>query len=452
MPIHMRGHRGAAIVLGASLSLGCEAVTLDVEIGILYPDDTSPLASTNNVTVTLSPNGFTETFAANGTDFALDVELEPDDEERTLAIYLARDESLLGYGETPPFSYETAAGAGIEVFIGFPGSVATLPASFDLPDGSTVAAAAGDLGVVALGSDGSTLFLDAYTLTFKGATSLDRAAPAADDGLFFGDSQRGATRIGVSNGVNAARFSVASNEWTDLDFSDFADTAQVDRTGAATLGVAGADDVYVFGGGEALDVLRIDVTTAQVEVMPWQLDTPRPHAVAAWLGPAEDRLAIVIGGAASEDDPIAWSPTLGVGSSLTAAWTDLRCVAVPDADAPASILCAGGSRDDAPTADAIRITAIDGAVLVEELPQTFPEPPGDVRWFQDGQAVYAQGAGRLFRIDRQTQLVSEPPSSSPRIAGGTLASLPSGRVALVGGTDATGAPVDAWQVFSPEIE
>lgn len=446
-----RLRRSAALALVGLVGLsGCEAITLDVAVGVLYPDDTSALASTNNVTVTLSPDGFTETFAANGTDFALDVELEPDEDERTLAVFLARDESLLGYGESPPFSFDNAAGAGLQVFVGFPGSLATLPVSFALPDGSTVAAPAEGLGVVALGSDGSTLFLDAYTLTFKGATALDRTAPAPDDGLFFGDSQRGATRVAVASGLSASRFSVTANSWTDLDFEGVPQ-AEVARSGAAVLGVRGGDEVYVFGGGDALDVLRVDVTTAELEVMPWMLDMPRAGAVASWLGTADERVAVVVGGTASDQDPIAWSPTLGIGSDLALGWSGLRCVSVSDADPP-SVLCAGGLRDDTPTTDALRLTLVDGQLVAEELPALLPAAPGDVRWFQDRRAVYAQGGGRLFRIELPTLAVTEPPAAAPRVAGGNTAPLPSGAVVLVGGTDATGAPIDAWQVFSPEIE
>src|SRR5690606_7307060 len=58
-----------AAVFGASS--GCKPITTSVAVGVLLPDDRTDLERTNNVSLTLEPDGFVDTVATDGLDFAL---------------------------------------------------------------------------------------------------------------------------------------------------------------------------------------------------------------------------------------------------------------------------------------------------------------------------------------------------------------------------------------------
>jgi hypothetical protein len=442
------------------LAAGCSPTALDVEIGILFPDGDDRLAATDNVSITLQPDGFVDTFAAEGTDFGLEVELTPDDTERELAVFLAQGETLLAYGRTPPFRYRAAAGAGLQVLVAYPQSLSTLPFAFDLPDANTVAAPAPGYGMVAVGSDGSTVFLDGYTFDLEPAARLE-AIPAADDGAFVGDSAGGAVRLSWAAGLAAQRFDVLQNAWTQLVFEG--PDAAVPRPRAAFIEL-GTDRLLVLGGGDRVDTL--EVRYASVEATPsaaagpaWiQLDASRQGATAIALDFGEGPLPLVVGG----DDPslprvlAAWS-FASVQEAARAgpieAWTDLRCVPLDPTGTPLQrVLCAGGIRSDAPTADALLVTVqADGVPEVVELAGLLPAAMADVLWQADDAAVYAQGDGRWIRLARSDLAVSEPPAAPARARGGMSVPFDTGITLVVGGTDIAGAPTNRWQAFAPAL-
>jgi hypothetical protein len=449
---------GALALLG--FGAGCSPIALDVEIGLLLPEGDDRLAATDNVSVTLEPDGFVDTFAAEGTDFALEVELEPDDTERELAVYMAQGEALIAYGRTPPFRYRTAAGAGLQVFVAYPQSLSTLPLAFALPDANTVAAPAPGYGMIAVASDGTAAFLDGYTFDLEPASQLP-TVPAADDGTFVGEAAGGAVRLSWNEGLAAWRFDVLGNAWTELAFTG--SDAAVPRPHAPFIGLPG-DRLLVLGGGDRVDALEVsyasvDATPSAVPGPTWiGLDAPRQHATAIALDFGDGPVPLVVGG----DDPslprvlAAWSfPSVGDAALAgpAEAWTGLRCVQLDPAGTPVQrVLCAGGLRSDAATADALLVNvAADGVPDLVELPALLPAAMDDVLWQADDAAVYAQGSGRWVRVARSDLAVSEPPAAPARAHGGMSVPLDTGVTLVIGGTDTAGAPTNRWQAFAPAL-
>lgn len=446
--------------IAACLLLGCSAPTTTVEIGILRPEGDSRLEATDNVTITFQPDGFVDAFATDGLEFALEAELDPDATPRELAVYLAQGETLLAYGRTPPFVLRTAAGIGVQVFVAYPQALSTLPFTFDFPDPNTLAAPALGYGTVALGSDGTTAFLDPYTYDLELAERLE-AVPAPDDGVFVGDAAGGAVRIAWASGVIGHRFDVLQDAWTELTFSG-ADAAEP-RPGAIAIPF-GTDRLLLLGGGDRLDTLDVaytwvDATPSAVLGPPsFQLDAPRVGATAIAIDFGSGIVPLVVGG----DDPslprvlAAWSfAMLGddARAGPTEAWTGLRCTTLDAAGTPMQrVLCAGGMRADAPTADGLLVTVTaEGRPEVVELAALLPAPMADVLWQADDAAVYAQGDGRWVRIARADLAVSEPPAAVQRARGGCSVPLETGFTLVVGGTDIAGAPTNRWQVFAPAL-
>jgi hypothetical protein len=434
--------------------LGCSPTPINVEIGLLFPEDDQRLAATDNVSVTLTPDGFSDTFATDGPDFSLEVELEPDDTERELAVFMARGESLIAYGRTPPFAFRVASGVGVQVLLAYPESLATLPLSFDLPDASTLAAPAVGRGMVALGGDGTTAFLDRFTFDLEFAAALDDP-PAGDDGTMVGDSAGNVVRVAWNERLSAHRFDVALDQWRLLG------TGEGTRAGAVSMRL-GDDALLLLGGEGRTDALQVSWSAeedgeATFEAGPaWALlDAPRPGARALALPFPDGPRPLLVGG----DDPAlprvlpAWGGAAAVGPAE--AWTGLQCVQLDTAGADATahlVLCAGGIRADEPTADALFVSVdAAGAAEVTELPTLLPAPMADVLWLADDAAVYAQGDGRWVRIDRSDLVVTEPPAASARARGGCTVPLDTGITLIVGGIDQAGAPTSTWQVFAPAL-
>jgi hypothetical protein len=444
-----------AVALSLALVPGCEDIVTEVSVSYLLPEDDTPLQPTNNVSLTLSPDGFSETFSVDGPDFSVEVELEPDDAARSLSVFMARNENLLGYGITPPFSYTAASGVALRVFISYPGTLTTFPAQFDVPDDSTLAAPARGRGLIALGGDGSTLYIDAYTHDLLAAEPLepDEGLPDPADGTLVGNASGNVDRLLWNEGLSGYRFSVLANRWDALELAGGG--AAGPRPGAIGLAANDGTEYVLLGGGDRLDVVRIDLNdpAQQVELHPrWALDRARPGATASWLRLGDRAPEPIIFGA-SDDAPVVYFPARGRAFGPAGPWTQGRCVQVdaPTAD-PIRILCAGGQRADAPTADAVLI-----AVGTIEAPRTeervafLPAAMADPLWLEDERAVYAQGGGRFVRVGRGVLAIEEPAASVFRAAGGQTVPFDTTVTFLVGGVDSNGQPVTQWQVFTPDL-
>lgn len=446
---------GALVVLGA-----CQPITTEVELRVVLPDDASDLDATNNVTLVLHPDGFTQTLATVGLDFALDAELEPDDAVRQLSVFLARNETLLAWGRTPGFTYQ-AASRGAAVFVARPGRLSTFPLGFALDDPDVLAAHAIGRGLVALGSDGSTTFVDALTLQVSRAASLvlDAKLPAASDGILVGDALGGVQRLTWNGGIRSYRFDPGEDTWIERSLGGAG--AAGAREGAAHLVDAAGELVLLYGGGVHTDVVAVSLLpsgggTAVERVDGQALDAPRRGATAMPL--VRDDLGLDSAVLFGSDDPalgVLYLVDHGQALGPEIDWLGGRCVQLDrgGTEDTLRVLCAGGVREGSPTADGLLLVvpgeSSSDPPSTQLLPDLLGDPMSDPWWLPDADAVYAQGDGRLLRVDPADLTLSEVDGGVARSRGGTTVRLPTGAIYLLGGVDADEAPVSSWQVFMP---
>lgn len=445
------------------LVAGCNPVTTDVDIRVLFPEDEAPLTSVDNVSVSVAPRGLTETVPAAGTEFELQLEFEPDDQPRILSMFLASGETLVAWGRTPPFTFSGAQSARISVFTPLVERFSNFPRAFADPDPDTLAAATGDFGFVALASDGSAVFLDGYTLEIVAAQSLEPEGEgfAPDDGAFVSDALGGVMRVGWDEGLLAYRFSAQTNRWTRIPYG------AADLVGSRPGAAHGVDPegtlLWLFGGAQRRDVVEVPLVPrtddeaddgrdggdleGELDVRQLQgvtLDGPRPGATAVLFEPGDPRTSVVIGG---EDPALPWVYAVEDGSvhGDVGAWTAPACIRLGSR----RILCVGGQRSGEPTSAGLLVTRNESDIGVEVLPDLFPVPVSDPIWLDGPSAVYAQGEGRWIRVDRETLEVTEGEDEVLRARGGVSVAFGTGASYLVGGVDLDDTPVDRWQVFVP---
>lgn len=447
---------GLSGLLGVAAS-GCQPVIQEVDVDVVVPEDADELEAANNVSMVLEPDGAPYTAEADGLDFELSVQLDPDDEIRTLALYLARDESLLAWGRTAAFSFGAAA-AGIAVFLGEPGALSTFPLVLDLPDDAVLAAAAPGRGVVMLSSTGATSYMDGFTLDTAEADPLTDPPPV-DDGVLVGDAAGGVMRVAWASGLRAHRFDPGEDAWIDVEHTGAASVG--DRPGAAWAVDGDAKVLSLFGGGTQLDVVAIDLVVRDDDTLlagvvdGLQLDAPRAGASALWSTreDGDDAEDVVLFGSDDATRSAIFLVRAATALGPVGAWQDGRCVQLDRGTdgAAVRVLCGGGVRDAMPTGDALVVTlASDGGATIEERPALLDPPMPSPRWLVDDVAVYAQGEGVLLPLDRES-LAPGDPRAALRARGGQLVALEGGATLVVGGSDGSGAPTTRIQVFTPDL-
>lgn len=447
--------------LAALWLAACEPNTTELAVKILLPEDSNDLEATDNVSLVLAPDGFVETFATDGLDFSIEIELDPDDVPRDLSVYLARGENLLAWGRTPPF-FLVGGGDPFAVFVGRPGTLSTYPRIVDTPDPETLAAAAPGRGMVVLDADGATYFLDEYTFALHTAEPLS-PPPDPEDGALVSDAFGGVVRVTWNDPPEAWRFDPGLDEWLDLALVD---DGVGGREGAAHLVDATLEHLLLFGGGDATNVVSVDLVPGEDGVLAATviegpvLDTPRQGATAMWSTRTEtdEGETVVLFGSDAPSLPAIYLINQQLTLGPEGPWRGGRCVQVdaePSASDPVRVLCAGGIRNDAPSADGLLLSlppaGSNDPPTAEELSDLLLAPMADPIWLVDEEAVYAQGAGRLLRTDRVDLAVTEPTAAVQRATGGQAITLSTDATIVLGGMDADGAPVDRWQIFMPDV-
>jgi uncharacterized protein (TIGR00251 family) len=443
------------LLLGAVASSSACENARELPITVILPADTSELERADNASVVMRPSGDTFTFAVDGLDFSLELEGEPSSEVQQLE--LADGDELLAWGSTAPFA-TAGPDIGLALFLGRPGLLTSWPEVLDSPDPDLLASEALARGMLIVQSDGDTYLLNHYTLELEAGATLPAADELApDDGGLFTASDGAVIRLAYEQQpATAWRYDPAADSWTELEVDGADSIGQ--RAGAATLIDPDHTRVYVLGGGQATDAIAIDLladegTLAAAPVQDLELDSPRVGATAIWIPSADNPTAdaLIIGG--EQAGPLALQTGTGALLGPEVAWRDLACAIETQTSNAVTVLCVGGSLDQQPTADAARFTISPEAPTEFVLSESFlPAALADPKLFADSVALYAQGEGRWFRIDRETLIVDEPDSATPRARGGHLVKLANGGTFVVGGVDQDGVALDRWQVFTPAVE
>ena len=457
----------ALVALLLTLPAAC-ADPVEVALKVILPEDAADLDRADNAALALDPDGLIINYGVDGTDFALSLELERDDVQRTLTLYLARGADLLAWGRSAPFVL-ARGDEPLALFLGRPGALSTFPGAIAAPEPDLLAAEAPGRGALFLAPDGGTYLFSERTLTVAAGAALDLDdLPAPSDGALIGAASGHVLRLSFAG--DAPRgwgFDPGADAWTPLTFTGALDLGP--RPGAAALVDAPRASLLLFGGGDRADIVEIALVPGDdgdhsITRLDLPLDAPRPGARATWIlrtGTDAGEGALLFG----SDDPALPAALFLPADGAVAAplgppgpWQDAACAPVdldPGEADPLRVICLGGVRGESATADALLLTfpppglasAIEAAVLPEWLPQAMPDP----RLFADNHALYAQSGDLWLRIDRGdlTRVAAQGPARRAR--GGHSVSLGTGVRVLLGGIDADGDPVDRWQVFTPAL-
>jgi len=371
-------------------------------------------------------------------------------------MYLARGSELRAWGRSAPFS-TAGPDSGLRLFVGRSGGLSTFPGRFDAPADDLRVAWAPGRGLLGLGSDGRLWLLNAFTLAVESGQRLDEA-PDLSDGLFVGAPDGSALRVTWSQAWGAWRYDPSADAWEALELADPGPL----RPGAAALVDRQANRLVIFGGGDRLDALGVALVpgeggaldTAIVEGL--DLDAPRPGARALWIADAEGRLsgALLVGG--DPDGNLVWLSATNAALGGADDWHGAACTQWRSSRAQ-QVVCLGGLRDGAPTADAFVLDPATSPPTLTMFPDTLPIAIAEPIAFADDpeatSAIYAQGAGRLFRValDELSQLEVDDVGPALRDVGGDFARLPTDATVLAGGRDTDGRAIDRLQFFTPPL-
>lgn len=427
---------------------------LPFAVKVILPEESAELRAADNLTLQLGPDGAYVTHEVRGTDFSIDLELEPDDVVRDLSLYLADGKDLLAWGRTAPFIL-SAPPTDLAVLLARPGVLSTYPGAVPEPDADLLAARGPGLGLFLLSTTGDVALLNesSYQVEVGARLDPDEGLPAATDGVFVPDVAGSLWRVAAADaGLVAYHYDPAFDTWSPVEL--------VGDTGGPRPGAAWAPDparerLLVAGGGAevsvvALALARDDSGRAEATTL-FSLDAPRPGATLVRI-PREDGEQLLLVGS-DGDLPAVYLPDAARAVGPAGPWTGLQCTILDDSTALVRVLCLGGLRAGQPTADALLINSPSKTAdaSVEEKPLFLPVALADPRLFADDLAVYAQGPAQWLRIAREGLEVTQQDSPATRQTGGHSITLGTGVTFLVGGRDADDRPVGNWWIFAPAL-
>ena len=453
----LRSKLGVASFAALSCLAGCNEAR-ELPITVLMPEETSDLERADNASLVLRPSGEVHTFTVDGLDFELELEGEPNTQVQQLELYLAEGDELLAWGSTVDFA-TAGPDIGMALFLGRPGLLSTWPERLEAPDPNLLAAEALGRGMLLVQADGDTFLLNHYTFLLEpGARLPDTTDFEPGDGALGSAADGAVVRMAWELGEpHAWRYDPSADSWAELPIVEPAGLAP--RPGAAPLLDPDRTRVYLLGGGGATDAIAIDLIPSPDSgevgwgpVDEFELDVPRDGATAMWL-PSEDNPTadVLLAGGGDAAIPVFVRASTGVSVGPEALWLELACAIQRDEADARSILCLGGSRDGASTADALVLSLSEGGEAVELHESFLPVALDDPMIVSDETALYAQGNERWFRIDRATGELDEPDSAPLRARGGHWVRLANDATFLVGGVAEDGTPLDHWQVFMPAV-
>lgn len=449
----------ARLGLGLALaSLAACTTEIPFPVHVILPEESAELDKADNLALVVAPNGFTASYKVKGIDFSVEVEVEPDSQPRTLALYLADGTALLGWGRSAPFVLISPP-SDLAVLVGRPGALSTYPGTAAEPDTELMAARAPGLGLAFLSGSGDIALLNEFNFQVESGARLDpdEGLPAATDGVLVPDPEGDVWRIAWATDLRAYVWNPGLDVWTTSEIVGDPAGSTPTNLGPAAAAASGTRDRLWIAGGDAdpalfaLSLVLDDDDRATVTRLA-ALDGPRHGAAVVPVTRGDDESPLVVGGDA--DLPAVYVPAAGLALGPAGPWTGLQCQQLDPADAASvRVVCLGGLRGGQPTTDALLLNcpANTAETTVEERPNFLTTAVADPRLFADDLAVYAQGSATWQRIDRGDLTVTATPSPATREAGGHSITIGTGVTFLVGGKDASDRPVDRWWIFAPAL-
>lgn len=442
--------------LGLALLLLLAACTseLPFPVKVLLPEESAELRRADNLSLQLGPDGGYVSYEVRGTDFSVDLELEPDAVVRTLSLYLADGTELLAWGRSAPFVLSSPP-AELAVLLARPGLLSTYPGAVPEPDADLLAAHGPGLGLFLLSSAGDIALLSESTYDVQLGARLDpdEGLPDPKDGVLVPDTAGALWRVAAADGLRAYHFDPAFDVWSPVELSGH----PVGPRPGAAWAADGRERLLLAGGGAEADIValalaRDDSGVAEVTKL-FSLDAPRPGATLVVLDRGDAEQLLVVGSDAA--DAAVYLPDGGRATGPAGPWTRLQCAALDPAgdDGTVRVLCLGGLRGDQPSADALVINCPPATenVTVDEHTNFLPVALADPRLFADDLAVYAQGPATWLRIGRDDLEVTQQDGPATRETGGHSLTMGTGVTFLVGGRDAEDRPVSNWWIFAPTL-
>lgn len=443
--------------LGLALLLLLSACTseLPFPVKVILPEETADLRRADNLALQLGPNGSYSTYEVRGTDFAVELELEPDAVVRTLSMYLADGTELLAWGRTAPFVLQSPP-TDLAILLARPGLLSTWPGAVPEPDADLLAARGPGLGLFLLSSAGDIALLNESTYAVELGARLDPddGLPAATDGVLVPDGAGALWRVSAADGLRAHHYDPAYDVWSPVALVGH---PVGPRPGAAWAPDAARERLLLAGGGAEPDIValalaRDDDGRAEATKL-FSLDAPRPGAALFALHRGDVDQLLLVGG--DTDLATVFLPDGARALGPAGPWTRPQCAALDavEADNVVRVLCLGGLRAGQPTPDALVINCPPKAedVTVDDYPGFAPLALADPRLFADDLAVYAQAPTEWLRIARDDLTVTQQQGPATRETGGHSITVGTGVTFLVGGRDADDRPVTNWWVFAPTL-
>ena len=427
-----------------------------VTVTLVTAPNSTVLDSVETLELTLTDPLTTQTATRTDGSFTIDINIDAAQSDGSL-IVLGLDDTnaLVATGASPPFPTDSITAA-IAIYMAAPNSVGASPVALD-PACDQLAVAPLTYGVLfAGGRDGSGSASDAVALydAYNHTSSAGVALPAPSAAMAAG--VEGGEYVYFFGGTDSAGSATATDWGFDTTvspnggFNDFGVQTGYERAGQSLLAMD--EDLLVLTGKPAATISSTSgALTPRTDV------TSLPATALEATGSDDQAAAIFVdaSGVTRYRDAADKFDTLGSAADA-AARDGAALAALPNGQI--GVFCGGtGSGSAAVLAPAG--AAID---LVSEAVTAVPNVPSDGRIAgcavaaTDRFLVIAGGTlgsgGVATTAEIYDATTFAPVATAPLVVprtGATAIALPTGQVLIVGGDDATGAPIATIELFTP---
>lgn len=422
---------------------GCTASVGTINVSLITAPGSSVMTNVQTLRFLIT-DPHQEQIAQRGSDgkFQIDVQFDATDTQGAIIVDgMDGNDTVIASGATPPFPLN-GTNANVVVYMAAPNSIAAAPTSLT-PARSAVGTAALSYGAAFAGgllADDTASDATAIYNAFDHSLTAGVALPAARSGLAVGLGSLGKFiyAFGGSDSSGAptdtlSRFDITvSPAGAITELGSFSGLA---RTGRQAISI-GDEDLLVTGSPAATINGNALTVTARTDV------ASLPSGGAAVTG--SDGIAAAI-----------FADATGVARFRNGQFGTLALPAAARDGAAIAALAGGKVGVMCNGADLIRIDAATGTA------ETFANVPSELRagcavasttrYLVIAGGTNATGVVATAEIydAASLALVGTQPLVVPR-TGATATPLPNGQILIVGGTDATGAPIETLELFTPD--